>query len=228
VPLFEMLEPGMPELDELAAPVRVFLLSPASSSGKRAAMLTRPAASFPLARAIRSSAGAPLGEVFAFMSGLYFRGKLAYARAFPGQALVITPCLGLVPIDDRVGVETIRAFGEIDIHHEDDRFRGPLLRDARRLEMETDGRAEVVLLGSIASKKYVEILTEVFGDRLLFPREFVGRGDMSRGGLMLRAARARAELEYASVLGAELHGKRPQKLEPSSTGAPRPPRRTRR
>jgi hypothetical protein len=72
----------------------------------------------------------------------------------------------------------------------------------------------VVLLGSIASKKYVAVLGAVFGDRLLFPSDFVGRGDMSRGGLLLRAARAGAELAYEPVLGAQRHGKRPPRLAP--------------
>ncbi len=46
----------------------------------------------------------------------------------------------------------------------------------------------------------------------MFPSDFVGRGDMSRGGLMLRAARASTELRYVSVRGAVLKGKRPPKL----------------
>lgn len=193
---------------------RVFLLSPASTSGKRAAMVLREGAMFPLAKALRSPGGAPIGDLFAFMSGLYFRGKLTYARSFPGAAYVITACLGLMPIDEPITATTLRMFAEVDIDHENDRFRGPLLRDAQRLEIETDGRAEIVLLGSIASKKYVEILGEVFGDRLLFPSEFVGRGDMSRGGLLLRAASARTELDYAPVLGTVRKGKRPERLKP--------------
>ncbi|HEV8347452.1 MAG TPA: hypothetical protein VGQ16_12805, partial [Vicinamibacterales bacterium] len=73
---------------------------------------------------------------------------------------------------------------------------------------------EVVLLGSIASRKYVDVLLEIFGDRLRFPVEFVGRGDMSRGGLLLRMAAAGMELEYGPVAGAVLHGARPPKLPP--------------
>jgi hypothetical protein len=193
---------------------RTFLLSPASSNGRRAQILIRPEARFELAEELRSKEGAPIGEVFAFLSGLYFRGKLTYARAFAEYAYVITPCLGLVPLDERIDVDTIRRFAEIDIHHEDERFSEPLVRDARRIDEEDGGRGEVVLLGSIASKKYVEILGSVFGERLLFPASFVGRGDMSRGGLMLRAARDGSELEYASVLGSVRKGKRPPKLTP--------------
>jgi len=73
---------------------------------------------------------------------------------------------------------------------------------------------DVILLGSIASPKYVDILTRIFGDRLQFPIAFVGRGDMSRGGLLLRQAADGVELDYVPVLGASLHGARPAKLPP--------------
>ena len=69
-----------------------------------------------------------------------------------------------------------------------------------------------VLLGSIASGKYVDVLLEVFGSRLCFPAEFAGRGDMSRGGLMLRCVASGEELGYVPLVGAERHGKRPPKL----------------
>ena len=64
---------------------RVFLLSPASCHGERARLLLRDEACFDLALRLRGE-GAPLGEVFSFLSGLYFRGKLAYARAFAASA----------------------------------------------------------------------------------------------------------------------------------------------
>jgi hypothetical protein len=54
----------------------------------------------------------------------------------------------------------------------------------------------------------------VFDGRLLFPAEFVGRGDMSRGGLMLRCVDERAELTYVPVRGAVRRGMRPPKLPP--------------
>ena len=72
----------------------------------------------------------------------------------------------------------------------------------------------MVLLGSIASAKYVDLLTGVFGARLKFPIDFVGRSDMSRGGLLLRCARSGAELPYVPVEGAVRHGPRPPKLAP--------------
>jgi len=61
---------------------RVFLLSPANCGGVRAKMVVSPSAQFALAQQLRAAGGAQLGDVFSFVSGLYFRGKLAYARRF--------------------------------------------------------------------------------------------------------------------------------------------------
>ncbi|MGH9256065.1 MAG: hypothetical protein ACRD3C_16015, partial [Vicinamibacterales bacterium] len=76
---------------------------------------------------------------------------------------------------------------------------------------------EVVLLGSVASGKYVDLLVPIFGRQLLFPHLFVGRGDMSRGGLMLRSVAAGLELDYVPLEGAVRHGPRPPRLEPAPT-----------
>src|ERR1700761_4844175 len=99
---------------------RFFILSPAHSGGKRAAMLSRPGATFELARRVQIG-DATLGEVFAFCSGLYFRGKLAYARHFarplarvPG-ALVITPSRGLLPWDSPVNPASLKEFASIPV-----------------------------------------------------------------------------------------------------------------
>src|SRR5437773_2201941 len=92
----------------------VFLLSPASCSGLRAHMILRPSAASLLARRLREPLGAPLGEVYTFLSGLYFRGKLAYARAFadrPEHVLVITPTAGLRPPDTLVTLAASRGSG---------------------------------------------------------------------------------------------------------------------
>jgi hypothetical protein len=202
--------------------VRIFLLSPAHCGGQRARLALRDEARFDLARRLRSGEGAPLGEVFSFLSGLYFRGKLAYASAFaraiPGRAgvLVITPCEGLRPPDLRVGVSHLRRYAEVDIASDDPRYREPLLRDARALLASLEGLPtwDVVLLGSVASSKYVDLLTDVFGDRLLFPTEFVGRGDMSRGGLLLRSVSEGRELDCRPLLGAARRGRRPPRLVP--------------
>jgi hypothetical protein len=196
--------------------MRAFFLSPASAKGRRAQMLLREGADFPLAQRVRSSEGAPIGQVFSFLSGLYFRGKATYARAFApaGKTFVITPDRGLLSLDEPIDAGVLRAFALIDVHHEDARFAEPLARDARALARSLGEKHEVVLLGSIASEKYVAVLGGVFGSRLLFPSDFVGRGDMSRGGLLLRAARAGAELAYEPVLGARRRGGRPPRLTP--------------
>ncbi len=199
---------------------RIFLLSPAHCGGERARIVTRPEASFALARQLRAPEGAPLGEVFQFMSGLYFRGKLAYARAFarppdgvPG-VLVITPNRGLVEPDTHVTLDAIRAFARTDVHESVASYRRPLEKDARKLAATAGSSCELVLLGSIATGKYVAVLQAAFNERLCFPADFVGRGDMSRGGLLLRAVRAATELRYVPVAGAIRHGARPAKLAP--------------
>jgi hypothetical protein len=204
---------------EAPAPNRILLLSPAHCGGKRAALLFNDAARFDLARRIREPGGVPLGEVFSFVSGLYFRGKIAYANAF-GRApagvsasLVITTNRGLVPAQTTVTLADLRDMGCVDIHSDEGRYRRPLARDAKALAR-LPGECEFVLLGSVATGKYVDALWEALGQRLLFPAEFVGRGDMSRGGLMLRCAEARHELTYVPVDGAVRRGRRPPKLAP--------------
>jgi hypothetical protein len=197
---------------------RVFLLSPASLRGKRASYLLDGGSS-ELARRLRSE-GAGLGELFTFVSSLYFRGKIAYARAFadppealPG-ALVIAPGLGLKPPEATVTLEELRQIAGIPIDARDERYRASLDRDARALAEKAGPDLSVVLLGSVASAKYVDVLLPIFGTRLRFPEAFVGRGDMSRGGLMLRSASERKELVYAVIRDAVRHGPRPPKLPP--------------
>ena len=201
-------------------PSRVFLLSPARCDGKRAQVLIRDAAAFPLAQRIRTAPGAPLGEVFSFLSGLYFRGKLAYARRF-GRPWIITTNRGLVCPDTPVTLDCLREFGCTDIHESASAYRDPLLRDARHVATSLPPDAQVVLLGSIATAKYVEVLLQAFGERLCFPADFAGRGDMSRGGLMLRCVEAGQELTYVPLTGpAPRRGKRPPKLEPKKRRTP--------
>lgn len=189
---------------------RIFLLSPAHCGGKRSALLTRPEASFDLAARLRSAAGAPLGEVFAFLSGLYFRGKLAYAERFadppagsPGS-LVITSSRGLLSPHIPVRPELLREFAETPIDLREPRYRLPLSEDVRRLADATPNECEFVLLGSVASSKYIEPLGSVLGHRLVFPPMFAGMGDMQRGSLLLRAVADGEELPYRPVAGATL------------------------
>jgi len=198
---------------------RIFLLSPASCAGERARIILREEAEFPLALRLRSEAGAPIGEAFRFLSGLYFRGKLDYANAFarppagvPG-VLVITASRGLWRAEQPVTTRDLRAFARVPIDAGEPRYRRPLARDASRLAEEAGDRCEVVLLGSVATGKYLDVLLGAFGTRLLFPEEFVGRGDMSRGGLMLRRVAEGRELTYVPVEGAARRGHRPPKLE---------------
>src|SRR5580765_1798780 len=188
-------------------------------------MALSPNAGFALAVALRSADGAPLGDLFSFMSGLYFRGKLTYARRFakpaePDNPIVasgihiITANAGLRSPDTLVTRAAVQAFGRGDIDADNPSYRRPLETSARTLLAEVGPECDVVLLGSIASPKYVDILIDIFGTRLQFPIAFVGRGDMSRGGLLLRHASDGVELEYVPVLGAQRHGSRPPKLAP--------------
>jgi hypothetical protein len=203
-----------------AALTQVLLLSPAHCGGRRAHMLIRTGAASTLARRLRAGE-LTLGDAFSFMSGLYFRGKLAYARAFTGDAApgtasyVITPTRGLVPPDTIVSLELLLEFASIDIAAADGRYREPLERDLAALVARLAPAARVVLLGSIASDKYVDVLGPMLGDRLHYPPSFIGRGDMSRGGLLLRSAASGVELEYAPLDAASpRHGPRPARLEP--------------
>jgi hypothetical protein len=196
-------------------PSRIFLLSPAHCGGKRAELLFNQRASFPLAVRLRS-ASATLGEAFSFVSGLYFRGKLAYAERFArppagnGGVQVITTDRGLIAPGAVIGIEDLRRFGTVDISLEQPGYRLPLERDMTRLRQLGD--VEVVLLGSVATGKYVDILLDALGDRLLFPADFVGRGDMSRGALLLRAVRNDSELAYQPVAGSVRRGQRARKV----------------
>ena len=203
----------------------MFLLSPANCGGVRARMVMSPAAQFALARQLRTAEGTSLGDVFSFVSGLYFRGKLAYARRFArppdpddpvvaGGTLVITPNAGLRSVDTPITLTTMEAFAGAAIDLANPAYRRPLEQGARALSEAVGPECEIVLLGSIASGKYVEVLQPIFGGKLVFPPAFVGRGDMSRGGLMLRCVLAGVELEYAPIAGATRHGQRPPKLDP--------------
>jgi hypothetical protein len=196
---------------------RIFLLSPANANGIRAKMIVSDDAQSKLAVRLRSE-GMPLGEVFSFISGLYFRGKLAYASAFakaraglPG-VFVITAGGGLIPPDTVIDVAQLRAISSVPIEAADARYRVPLERDARILLDLVGSKADIVLLGSVATPKYVDPLLGIFGERLLFPAEFAGRGDMSRGGLMLRCVSARTQLTYVPVATGTRRGSRPAKL----------------
>jgi hypothetical protein len=185
---------------------RIFLLSPASCGGKRAALLFNDKAEFDIATRVREHPGAPLGEVFSFLSGLYFRGKLTYAREFqnppPRRApgiQVITPTDGLYSPGSLVTLKDLERFATVPIDPDDSRYRFPLERDAGEIADRIGPRCHVVLLGSVATGKYADVLLPIFGDRLVFPEEFLGRGDMARGAMLLKRAAEGTELTYIPV-----------------------------
>lgn len=197
---------------------RIFLLSPASCGGKKAALLFNPRAEFTVAQRVRSPEGAPLGEVFSFLSGLYFRGKLNYARAFenppprraPGVH-IITPTDGLCSPGVMVTLKDIDRYGSVPIEADESRYRYPLERDATALAEKIGPKCQVVLLGSVATGKYIDVLEPIFGARLVFPKEFIGHGDMARGGMLLKRAESGKELTYIAVSNPARLGLRPTK-----------------
>jgi hypothetical protein len=206
---------------------QIFLLSPAHCGGERAKLLFRPEARFELAVKLRTPRGAEIGEVFSFLSGLYFRGKMAYGERFADPPagvdgrLVITTNRGLLPANTLVTLKDLSKMGCVDIDADDQRYRRPLVRSVKVLKAKIGEDCDAVLLGSVASGKYVDVLLKHLGRQLCFPAEFVGRGDMSRGGLMLRCAEEGPELTYVPVEGAVRHGRRPPKLDRRVTPPPR-------
>lgn len=179
----------------------VFLLSPAHAGGKRAKTLLDPASSGLLARRLRAGEVVTLGEIFSFVSGLYFRGKLAYASRFaatPDDVLVITPHQGLLPAATLVPLEEFAGYSRVDIDAADAEYRRPLEVDLAALARRRNA-GRIVLLGSLASGKYVDVLRGPLKGRLFYPVSFVGRGDMSRGALLLRQVEMGSELDYAPI-----------------------------
>jgi hypothetical protein len=203
---------------------RVFLLSPANSSGERARLLFNPRAGFNLAHRLQRGERIAISEVFSFLSGLYFRGKFSYAKAFgqPPRRLfggyVITSNRGLLPMEHPLSLDEFRELATVPIEPDEPQYLEPLEVSARALRRTGGKDCSFVLLGSIGTRKYAEPLLDHLGERLFFPPSFVGRGDMSRGGLLLRCVAEGRELEYIPVTGAIRHGKRPEKLSPRSWG----------
>jgi len=182
---------------------KIFILSPAKTSGKRAELLFSPKSKFDLAVRLRRPDGVPVGEVFSFLSGLYFRGKLEYVNHFgsgENAAFVITSDAGLVEIARTVNSDRLAQFGNVNIDPNDVRYSAPLHRSASELVRDHPNETAFILLGSISSPKYVPLLLEHFKERLYVPAAFIGRGDMSRGGLLLRAVRENRELEYVQIV----------------------------
>jgi hypothetical protein len=204
---------------------KIFLLSPALMTGARALQLLCPRAPFAAAQAYRSDQGIPIGEAFSFMSSLYFRGKITYARQFAAAPeccaeprlsaiYVIAPGYGLVPPQWAITSDRMRRLRRIPVDPRNRAYRKPLEEQASELASTLDWfdrQSVIILLGSVATGKYVDLLWPIFGERLLYPRSFAGIGDMSRGALLLRAAHSGQELEYVPVqtlLGKKRHAVR--------------------
>jgi hypothetical protein len=189
---------------------RIFLLSPASTEGLRAQQLTSPRARFGAAERYRSPEGVTIAEAFTFMSSLYFRGKIGYARHFAAPPpemtlgteddgiLVIAPGFGLVPPSWRITAEEMKKLRRTPVDLKSRAYCAPMKKHVEQLR-DLAPTSWVVLLGSVATGKYVDLLLPALGDRLLFPRDFAGAGDMKRGGMMLRAVREDQELAYVTL-----------------------------
>ena len=201
--------PGLPRFATVTGAANsrsdlIYLLSPANSAGQRAKMLLNPRADFELAQRLKTT-GVSLGEAFSFMSSLYFRGKLAYATTFSQRTgavpntLIITSSRGLVRPETMVGLRELEDISRERIVAHNPRYCDPLERDLRLLSEAMGPRRRAVLLGSIATKKYIPLLLEILGERLVVPRAFIALGNMQRGALLLQCSRDMCELEYISV-----------------------------
>jgi hypothetical protein len=110
---------------------RVFLLSPANTSAIRGQLLLNGNSEFEMAQRIRRQ-GAPLGELFSFISSLYFRGKLAYAEAFSQSltgfpsTLIMTSSRGLLPPQTVIRLDDLVEMSGVPIDPADARYREPL------------------------------------------------------------------------------------------------------
>ena len=177
--------------------------------GVRGTSLLDPNSKSKLKARFRSKQGLSVGEAYRFISSLYFRGKLTYGLHFGGASntRVLVPGFGLVGPDWTLTPKRAERARSCPVDPDHAAYRRPLERDLRALlERESDRGAEgegntceveVVFLGSLATRKYLDVLVPLLGGRLLYPKVFVGCGDMRRGSLLLKAVDAGQELEYA-------------------------------
>ena len=129
---------------------------------------------------------------------------------------IITPTRGLVPAETLIGLRELSEFASVPVHPKEPRFTDPLRQSIQA--MSTFEMPEVILLGSVATGKYTDTLLPLLGDRLLFPADFAGRGDMSRGALLLRSVAADQELHYVPVTAACLQGRTSSRKSPERFG----------
>ena len=120
-----------------------------------------------LARRLRAGS-ASLGEVFSFLSGLYFRGKLEYALTFAqsdggeaGEVHIITRIDGLVSPDTLISAADLDRYA--DYQGSAPAPTSPLEATARALRDRVGHDADIVLLGSVGTGKYTDLLTPIFG-----------------------------------------------------------------
>jgi hypothetical protein len=199
----ESLPNPSPEGEAVPLRARIFLLSPANASGIKGQRLLHATGESDLALRLRD-AGAPLGEVYRFISSLYFRGKLDYAEKFQnpprGVAGVhIITGAGLMLPESVITLSELRRISATSIDAKNSHYRLPLDLDLLRLRQVVGNETDVILLGSVATSKYITPIQEVFGERLLVPRDFLGLGDMSRGSILLRCCAQGSELAYVPV-----------------------------
>jgi hypothetical protein len=145
-----------------------------------------------------------IGEVYTSISSLYFRGKLAYARRYARVphdvgVRVITSDRGLVAADAPITLNDLSRMAGAAIDEREPAYRRRLTESAAELVERVEDDCLVVLLGSLATRKYLDPLHDALGDRLRVPKDFIGLGDMSRGGLLLRAIAEGRELEYVAA-----------------------------
>jgi hypothetical protein len=132
--------------------------------------------------------------------------------------MIITPTTGLMRPDITIRVPTLRGFARVPIHLKNRRYCSTLKQSASKLAIDTGSDCELILLGSIGTGKYLDILGPIFGSRLRIPREFVGLGDMSRGGLLLRCVRENRQLNYIGAISRTVLNPRPRTNRLSSSG----------
>ena len=187
---------------------RVFLLSPATAHGPKASTLVEDPPRTPAARRLHMPGGMTLGALFTHLSGLYFTGKLAYAREFANAPSglgsrgihVVTFTHGLLDPETMVDPDMLRLFRAAGTSEPGGMQREQLEASARELARALgDTECDVILLGSVHSTKYTEILEPIFGERLRVPRDLVRRGHLQRGGLLLECVQSRRELDYIAL-----------------------------
>ena len=102
-------------------------------------------ADFEMAVRLRQG-GVPLGDLFTFISGLYFRGKLAYARTFcdvpPGThgVLVITSSGGLVSPEAVITLKRLQEIASGSVDPLDRRYTTLLERGPQIISREPPAR----------------------------------------------------------------------------------------